>query len=1007
MLTCSIRTALLVAVCGALPVCRASEIDFDRDVRPILSENCFHCHGPDGEARQAELRLDTRDGLFEDRGGYQLVVPGEPAASELFHRVSSEDVDLRMPPAETGLSLTEAEIETLKSWIAGGAEWTAHWAFAPLVRRPPPEREHPWPHNAIDQFVLARLEREGLSPSREADREKLIRRVTLDLTGLPPTPEELDAFLSDESADAYEKVVDRLLKSPRYGERMAWDWLDAARYADTDGFQGDPTRTMWPWRDWLVAALNDNKPFDQFTIEMLAGDLLPGATREQLIATGFNRNHMYNGEGGRIAEETRVENVFDRAETTSTVWLGLTMTCARCHDHKYDPITQREYYRLFAFFNNTSESGARGGGKAPPVASYYTPANRRRLAQLKARLASWNRLIASPQPQLDAAQADWERSTAVWLREEYVQAAPVQLGDWWALGPLPAPEGDGEAAFEQDFGPESGVDLGQAFADGQFAWREAAEFADGEVHALPETIGATYLYRTLRAESERVVDLSLGSDDGIKVWLNGEPVLANNVSRGAAADQERLSLALQAGENELLVKIVNTGGIAGFYFRKTGESFGGLPGEVADALLVDVDTRSDEQRELLRNHYRNTYSANWRACVALVDNIKSRIDQLNKSAVPVMVMDTLPDDKRRTTHILNRGIYNQPLEDEVTEGTPEFLPPLPERVTRDRLALARWLVSTGNPLTARVTVNRYWQTFFGVGLVATSEDFGRQGERPSHPELLDWLAASFVDSGWDVKALHKQIVMSATYRQASRAGQPFVDVQSRAGKGGAGSYVDDPANRLLSRGPRYRLPSWMLRDQALAISGLLVDTIGGPPVRPYQPAGIWAEATFDKIRYEQDSGDALYRRSLYTFWRRIVGPTMFFDAGKRQTCEVKQVRTNTPLHALTTLNETTFVEAARQMAERIAYEGGSSPSERIRYAFRLATSRSATEDELRLLVDRWGKLKDEYARHPVAAEELLAVGESPRDTTLDAAEHAAYTVICSLVLNLDEVLTKE
>ncbi len=738
----------------------AQSLDFNRDVRPILANKCFHCHGPDAGQREADLRLDLQEGALADLGGYAAIKPGDTEASEAIRRVFSEDDDERMPPADSKLNLSDGEKQTLRRWVAEGAAWEEHWSFVKPVRpRLPTVIRAEWPRNAIDRFVLARLEAQGLSPSRPVRRETLIRRVSLDLTGLPPTPAEVDAFLADESDEAYERVVDRLLRSPRYGERMAWEWLDAARYADTDGFQGDPTRSMWPWRDWLVRALNDNQPFDQFTIEMLAGDLLDNATEQQIIATGFNRNHMYNGEGGRIAEETRVENVFDRTETTSTVWLGLTMTCARCHDHKFDPITQAEYYSLYAFFNNTSETGRGGRGQAAPARRFLSSDQRHQIAELDARIPS--------------LETDAEKEALQKQRKEIEENAPM-----------------------------------------------------------------------------------------------------------------------------------------------------------------------------------------------------------------VMVMDELPAEERRTTRILTRGIYDKP-EDAVSEATPAALHLFPADAPKNRLELAKWLMSPENPLTARVTVNRYWQSFFGRGLVETTEDFGQTGSRPTHPQLLDWLAVEFVQSGWNVKRLHKTIVMSATYQQSSGLHDSLAET-SRA-------VETDPENKLLWHAPRFRLPAWMLRDQALALSDLLVEQQGGPSVKPYQPDGIWAEATFGQIRYQPDAGDKLYRRSLYIFWRRIVGPTMFFDVGKRQTCEVKPTRTNTPLHALTTLNETAFFEAARAMAGECLPRAAIPRISDWPSPFDWRPSRWPEDAECAVLARRIEQLSAWYNEHPQDAQEILSVGQFPRNESLDAAEHAAWT----------------
>jgi len=834
------------------------KVDFRRDVQPILANHCFKCHGPDANARRADLRLDKKSGAFADRDGTRVIVPGKPAQSELYHRITAEDADVRMPPQSEKLQLSEQQIAVLKRWIEQGARWEAHWAFQtpkrPAVPRPSAQNRKRV-RNPIDGFIISRLERAGLQPSPEAKKETLIRRVTLDLTGLPPTVAEVDAFLADDSPNAYEQVVDRLLASPAYGERMAWDWLDASRYADSNGFQGDPERTMWPWRDWLVDALNANKPFDRFTIEMLAGDLvafsrdskrsapLRKASESRLnederlalvIATGFNRNHMINGEGGRIPEETRVENVFDRAETTATVWMGLTMTCCRCHDHKFDPILQKEYYGFYAFFNNTSEDGRGRSGAAKPTVTYTPPEVRKQIARLDAQIQRLGKTLAELEKR---------------------QSPPL--------------------------------------------------------HSAPPKNAAK----------------------NKKQWKTVRAILKQ---QPAQRDVKQL---------QSLAK----------FFAKSHQDYA--------------------------------------KAVQGLRTLRLRRDQARKRAVKVMVMDELK--KRRQTFVLTRGLYNKPTE-KVTQGTPAFLPPLPKNAPRNRLTLAKWLVDPAHPLTARVTVNRMWQQFFGTGIVKTTEDFGNQGEKPSHPELLDWLATEFIRSGWNVKQMHRLIVTSATYRQTSRIPQSEIrNPQS-----------EDPDNRLLSRFPRYRLPSWMLRDQALALSGLLVPKFGGPPVKPYQPPGIWAEATFGKKRYRQDHGEKLYRRSLYVFWRRIVGPTMFFDSAARQTCEVRPSRTNTPLHALTTLNDTTYVEAARVFAARVMNRV-KSPQKRIILAFRMATARKPSPAELAILRKRFDILQREFDADPKRAADLLNVGEFPRDESLDTADHAAYTALCTLILNLDEVLSKE
>jgi len=804
----------------------AAPLDFNRDVQPILSENCFHCHGQDGAKRDADLRLDRKEGAYRTVDGVTVVKPGDPSQSELIVRIFSTDKDEMMPPPKSHRVLTAAQKQTLKRWVEEGAPWGEHWAFVAPKKVAPPS-----PGHAIDAFVFARLAQEKLAPSPEAGKAQLIRRVTLDLIGLPPTPDEVAAFVADDSPRAYEKVVDRLLASPRYGERWCWDWLDAARYADTNGYQGDPERTMWPWRDWVTKAINENMPYDQFTIEQLAGDLLPSATTEQKLATGFNRNHMMNGEGGRIAEESRVENVFDRVETVGTVWLGLTVGCCRCHDHKFDPFTMHDYFALYDFFNQTSETGQGRGGQATPALDMFTP-------------------------------AELERNKKA---EEKVAAAAKET-EAFELKKFPRPEGK--------------------------------SLAESNAINLPGNLPATLA----KTEPKR---------------------------RGVDALLEAVA-----------------------YFK-------------------DHDA---EYTKVLEKHLKA---------------VRER-DAASRNITRVMVMDTLKEP--RATFILSKGAYDKPTETKVMAGTPASLPPMQADAKRDRLGLAQWLVARENPLTARVTVNRFWQAFFGTGLVKTVEDFGVQGEKASHPELLDWLAVEFVDSGWDVKALHRLIVTSATYRQSPRVAPQLLE--------------RDPENRLLARGSRFRLPSWMIRDQALAVSGLLVDKPGGPAVMPYQPEGIWEEATFGKKSYKQDHGEALYRRSLYTFWRRIVGPTMFFDNTSRQTCYVRTIRTNTPLHALTILNDITFVEAARAFAQRVML-AEKDDAARLRSIFRFAVARDPRPEESALLLVRIEKWKTQFSSDLAAAQKLLVVGESKRDESLPPAEHAAWTSLCQLVLNLDEAISKQ
>ncbi len=977
-----LRERLLTALAGALVagVAGAQEVSFSREVLPLLSDRCLQCHGPDARARKADLRLDVRDDLLRPRDGYAIVTPGAPDQSELIARVTATDDDV-MPPRHTKLSVSAAEVDLLRRWVAQGAPWSEHWSFTPVAAPAPPEVEDAaWPRGPLDRFVLAALERSDAQPNPPADPAALVRRIHLDLTGLPPTPARVAAFVADPSEARYLELVDALLASPHYGERMAWPWLEAARYADTDGFQNDPTRTAWPWRDWLVRALNDNLPFDQFTEQVLAGDLLPDATAEQRLATGFLRNNAHNGEGGRIPEETRVENVFDRAEMVGTVWLGMTFECARCHDHKYDPLPQRDYYRFYAFFDQTSETGrGRSGGRlAPTMAFLADPAERDALGDKQRELAVTTRQMFAPEPELDERERAWIEAESARLRATSDASAPARLGPWRQSALFRAPSNE---LFATAFAPEQ--DSGD---DAQ--WRPAPNFADGSVYALPDGAYATYLTREVTAPSARRMTLSLGSDDAIKVWCNGELVLANDVRRGAKPDQERVELRLEEGRNQLLLKIANTGGAGGAYFRVVDESVGDLPAVVARALRAAPSARKDEERRALRAHYRRGHQPAFSERERRRDALQRQIAEIERRRLNVSVMDELPGDRRRTTRVLARGDYQTP-GDAVTAGTPGFLPKLASDDVPDRLDLARWLVSPDNPLVARVAANRAWQTFFGEGLVKTSENFGRQGQRPSHPGLLEWLARELVASRWDVKALHRRIVTSATYRQSSSA-EPA-------------RFAEDPGNRALARYPRRRMPAWMLRDQALALSGQLVAGLGGAPVRPYQPAGIWDEATFGRIKYRRGAGDELRRRSLYTFWRRIVGPTMLFDTPARQQCVVRRATTNTPLHALTTLNETGFVEAARGLAGR-ACASAADNRQRVAWLFRAATARDAEHQELRVLTRRFDEARGRFAAGSLDRDAFLAVGVSAPPADVDRDDLAAMTVVASLVLNLDEVL---
>jgi hypothetical protein len=1024
----------------------AARVEFNRDIRPILSDACFRCHGPDRAKRKADLRLDLEEGAFADRDGERPIVPGDPDRSELYQRISSADAEEHMPPLGADRQLSPREVALVRRWIEQGARWQKHWSLIPPRRPSLPEvAESSWPSNPIDRFVLAALTSHGLAPSPEAAKTTLIRRVTFDLTGLPPTPAEVDAFLADDWPNAYERVVDRLLASPRYGERMAIRWIDAARYADTNGYQTDGDREMWRWRDWVIDAFNANMPFDGFTIEQLAGDMLPGATLDQKIASGFNRNHRGNGEGGIIPEEFAVEYVVDRVDTTATVWLGLTMACARCHDHKYDPIAQKEFYRLFAFFNNIPEKGrAVKVGNSPPLIPAPTRAQQERLAKLDHEIEAAARRVVAAEPDLAASQSAWESMVSAttpidWtpagdvnahfaldsnLRDETSTTRAVRVVDGKARfvpGPIGhSAEFDGERAIEAadagDFGYFDKFSIAAwvqptRIQGGTMVSRMTdAEQADGYavlldggrvgVNLVKRWLDDALRVRTVRAlssgEWHHVVVSYDGSSaaSGVKVYIDGrlEPleVLLDELNQSFKS-KEPLRIGGGGGPEARFRGRIDDVRIYGRVLSADEAAILSAPDTIQAIAARPPRARSHSQTLKIRAYYlENDAPAAFHDAHRALAELREQRARLVEAFPTTMVMQEMPSP--RQTFVLKRGEYDKPGEP-VQPGVPSCLTPFPPGARATRLDLARWLVDPANPLTARVAVNRAWQMFFGTGLVKTVDDFGSQGEPPSHPELLEWLATEFMVGGWNVKALHRAIVTSATYRQSSRANSELLR--------------NDPDNRLLARGPRIRLPAEMIRDQALAASGLLVERLGGPSVKPYQPDGLWKELT--DAEYVQDHGARLYRRSLYTFWKRTVSPPAMvtFDAAARETCTVRETRTNTPLQALTLLNDVTFVESARVLAERIMKQGATNPEDRITLAFRLATARNPSAHELEVLAAGFRDHLAHYRAQPQDAKRLTEAGESARDAALDQAELAAYTATTSLILNLDETITKE
>lgn len=820
------------------------EIRFSQDILPILSDKCFQCHGPDAQARKGDLRLDQESAAKgQASSGLAIIDPGKSNTSELLVRIHSQDVDEVMPPPELGRPLSQEEKERLETWIQEGAAWGRHWSLEPIEAPVPPNQDlHP-----VDAFVELKLAEKGLKPQPEASRSTLIRRLALDLTGLPPTPSEMDAMLKDDASSWWEKAIDRFLASPAYGERMAWEWLDAARYADSNGYQGDRERTMWPWRDWVVRAFNRNMPWDQFTQWQLAGDLLPQSSEESILATGFCRNHMINGEGGRIAEENRVDYVMDMTETMGTVWLGATLNCARCHDHKFDPITQKEYYQFFDFFNQTPVSGGGGDPQTPPVLA-----------------------IASES-----------------------QTMAIQRGE------------------------------------------AARDHAQAQVDQAWKTFGAL-----------------------APIWERRQSEILPGELESLAQDREEERKELEA---------------------------------LQEALQQPAQERDDAAKKRIRKRAGQTYLPLQEAQKELTAATEA-LNRLKAGIPKVMVMQERKE--RRNSYRLERGLYNQPRETLIA-GVPASLPALEPQEDQplNRLDLARWLTHRNHPLTARVTVNRLWQQLFGIGLVKTSEDFGIQGEIPEHMALLDWLSAQFMDSGWNLKELLKTILTSEAYRRSSDTTPQLQE--------------SDPENRFMARGARYRLPSWMIRDQALSVAGLLDPRQGGPPVNGYQPEGVWEEATFGNKKYTMDDPSKRYRRSLYTFWRRIIAPTMFFDTASRQTCTVSIKRTNSPLHALATLNDVTYIEASRALASRAMEQAEEAPDQKLEWIYRRVLGRSPTVDEQAIWKESYQRAFHHFSDQPDARDAWLKQGSHGVRDSVDREALSAWATVCLGILNLDETLNRE
>lgn len=1036
-------------------------IDFNLHVRPILSDRCFACHGPDQNSRKADLRLDTEEGAFsalDSLNAHFPIVPGDIGRSVVLQRMISTDPEFQMPPPESNLTVTPEEVATIAKWIQQGAKWKNHWAFIPPQKYPLPSVKNTgWPINEIDHFVLARLEYENLPPSPEADKETLLRRLSFDLTGLPPSLEEIDAFLADTSPDAYEKVVDRLLASPRYGEQMAVEWLDLARYADTHGYQADYYRPHWLWRDWVVTSLNDNMPYDQFVSWQLAGDLFPNPSREQLLATGFNRNHAQNAEGGIIQEEFRVEYVADRTQTFATAFLGLTMQCARCHDHKYDPISQKEFYGLFSFFNNVPEAGQITWNTSDMPGPVMLLADeekeeqiafiRRQVAQQEADIAmlknhrqtdfeKWfdrEKSITIPaNPKGQIAGFSLENVSNEKIANKINPSQPGKITD--PVTDRIANETPTVIKGKNGNGLKLSGDNALAFPGvGRFSRSEP--FSVGLWVNIPPELNngvifhgnkgaALYTFKGYQVSVENnCLDVRLAHDfpanaihllsktdipcdqwchlmltydgssraSGVKLYLNGEETEMETKRDHLVKDMIFHPAQAGGGYIDTYLKV-------GARWRSRGLSDGSVD-EIAvydralhsieiKALFEDkpqvVTSLTQETRPALFEYFLQHQDAGYKTMTDSLLRFRRAEVLAVEKLQEIMVMEEM--NPPRQTYLLARGAYDAPT-DSLSPATPSAVKAFDPKVPPNRLGLAKWLFDPQNPLPARVTVNRYWQLFFGRGIVVTAEDFGNQGKLPTHPELLDWLAREFMDSGWNVKAIHRKMVMSATYRQQSDANETLRE--------------KDPDNQLLARGPKSRLTAEMLRDQALAASGLLTGKIGGPPVKPYQPDGLW---DFNQMAggYQQSHGDDLYRRSLYTFLKRTIPPPLMntFDAPNRSYCVVRRQNTTTPLQALVLMNDPQFLEPARVLAAKVLHENPDK-SDAISAAFRSLTSRKPAEKELALLKDMFDKNLEKYRQNPQKVAGLLNTGEFPADVFSEPEAVAAMMIVTTTIMNFD------
>lgn len=1061
---------LVVLLFGSVYDAGGQTVDFQREVRPILADNCFRCHGPDPSTRQAQLRLDTEEGAFEMRRRGQAVVRGDAAASLIYQRITHDNEQMRMPPLSANKTLDSNQIEVLRRWIEDGALWDQHWSFKAVATTDAPAvSNNTWVRNSVDRFVLAKLEDEGLMPAPEADRRTLARRVALDLTGLPPKPELLDRFLNDSSDQAYETFVDALLGSVHWGEHRARYWLDAARYGDTHGIHIDNYREMYPYRDWVIQAFNENKPFDEFTIEQLAGDLLPEPSLDQLVATGFQRNNITTNEGGVVPEEYEAIYAKDRAETVGGVFLGLTVGCATCHDHKFDPIQQREFYAMTAFFRNTTQYVMDGNVSDPPPILVVPEASDRELwGELREAAADTEVLLTRRSNAVVDTFGEWlatgeyqtieaplekdaERMRLVlddnttapsFLLDGETHAVELHGGARVGTGP----NGQPGLVFEEESWatlPALPLDSDTPFSmalwiyqpeqEGNFVVAGQYDVDDGSRGWLMN-IGSRQLSFSLRGDQDpdsgrrpaprvspvntkrmppgewtHIVVTHDGSGEraGMDVYRDGEVLEASGTEYftkvlGSIKADRPLELGRGVTEirQEQEMRYFDGGGIADFRVfnrpltvQEAGVVF--LWSTLERAREKSPDELTVDERDALQRYYLSVKDGQYRALVTQAQDIQDQWRELRRRGGITHVMNERLDAEPEA-HVLYRGMYDQPRE-RVLAGVPSVLPPMAESSPRNRLGLAHWLVNEDNPLTSRVTVNRYWQQVFGTGLVTTSEDFGAQGDTPTHPELLDWLAVEFRESGWDVKQFFRMLVTSATYRQSALVTANKLD--------------RDPANRMLSRGPRFRMDAEMVRDYALAASGLLVRTVGGPSVRPYQPEGVWSTVAMPQSNtglYEQDAGEKLYRRSLYSFWKRSAPPPSMeiFNAPTREHSVVRRERTNTPLQALVTMNDPQFIEASRYLAQRAIRDGGADFDERLDFVTTRLLARVFDADERSVVLRTYDRLLNAYRVDTAGAEELIHVGDSTPTLGLAVDESAAWTMVVNQLMNLDEVLNK-